>query len=119
MIRRMPLDAAFFRELETRLHRRAVRNSLEEVAELLADDFVEFGSSGRFYDKAQAIAALSTDEGEAPKVYDFAIKAVAPDVVLVTYRSGRGDQFGWRSSIWRRDDGDWRLIFHQATAAAR
>ena len=119
MIRRMPLDAAFFRELETHLHRRAVRNSLEEVAELLADDFVEFGSSGRVYDKAQAIAALSTDEGEAPKVHDFAIKALASAVVLVTYRSGRGDQFAWRSSIWRRDDGKWRLTFHQATAAAR
>ena len=119
MIKRMSFDAAFFRELETCLHRRAIRNSPEKVAELLADDFVEFGSSGLVYDKTQAIAALSTDEGEAPQVHDFAIKVLALDVVLVTYRSGRGDQFAWRSSIWRRDDGKWCLTFHQATATAR
>jgi hypothetical protein len=118
MIERMSFDAAFFRELETRLHHRDVRNSPEKVAELLADDFVEFGCSGRVYNKAQVIAALSTDESEAPNVHDFAIKTLTPDVLLVTYRSGRGDQFAWRSSIWRRGDGKWCLTFHQATAGA-
>ena len=40
---------ALFFDLETRLHRRAVRNSPEAVAALLADDFVEFGLSGRVH----------------------------------------------------------------------
>ena len=117
MISHMFPDLAFFRELEARLHRRAVRNSPETVAALLADDFLEFGKSGRVYDKAQAIAALSADDIDAPEVHDFTARSLAPDVVLVTYRSGRAEQFAWRSSIWRRSDGDWRLTFHQGTMA--
>jgi hypothetical protein len=54
----MPDDTdrlAFFRDLETSLHRRSVRNSPDAVAALLTDDFVEFGRSGRVYDKLRTV----------------------------------------------------------------
>ena len=50
--------AALLRELEERLLRAEVRRSPAVVAELLADEFVEFGSSGRVFDKQQMIDAL-------------------------------------------------------------
>jgi len=103
---------AFFRELETSLHRRSVRNSPAAVSALLDEEFVEFGKSGRAYDRRLTIEALRGDDSEfVPEVRDFR--------VLVTYRSGRGDVFALRCSIWRLNAGKWRMTFHQGTAIPR
>jgi hypothetical protein len=113
-------ELAFFRALETSLQRRAVRNSPEAVAALLTDDFTEFGKSGRIYDKRRTVELLRGDDSDlVPEVRDFEMRVLAPDVVLVTYRSGRGDLYTLRSSIWLRRAGKWRMTFHQGTAAAR
>jgi len=111
---------AFFRELETSLHRRSVRNSPAAVSALLDETFVEFGKSGRVYDKRLTIELLRTDDSDlTPEVRDFQVRPLSADVVLVTYRSGRGDVFALRSSIWRLSDGKWRMAFHQGTATPR
>ena len=115
----MPDDTdrlAFFRDLETSLHRRSVRNSPDAVAALLSDDFVEFGRSGRVYDKLRTVELLSGDDNELmPEVRDFQVRPLSHYVVLVTYRSG----FALRSSIWRLSAGKWRMAFHQGTATNR
>ena len=57
----MEADAALadlLRRLEVRLLQSDVRRSPTAVADLLADEFVEFGSSGRVFDKAQSIDPL-------------------------------------------------------------
>jgi len=111
---------AFFRELETSLHRRSVRNSPDKVSALLDDDFVEFGKSGRTYDKQATVELLRGDDSDlVPEVRDFQVRQLAPNVVLVTYRSGRGEVFALRSSIWLLSAGNWRMTFHQGTDAAR
>ena|SRR5437016_1219558 len=119
----MPDDAdrrAFFLDLETSLHRRSVRNSPDRVAALLTDDFVEFGRSGRAYDKLRTIELLSGDDNELmPEVRDFQLRSLSHNIVLVTYRSGRGEHFALRSSIWQLNGGKWRMTFHQGTATAR
>lgn len=118
-------DTEFFRRLEQTLHRPEVRRSPDAVRTLLADDFIEFGSSGRVYDKASIIEAL-TDEPMAeaalvPDVHDFAARTISPDHVLVTYRSSRPRSDGTvarttlRSSIWKLIDGQWQMLFHQGT----
>jgi len=109
---------SFFQELETSLHRRSVRNSPLAVAALLDDDFIEFGKSGRVYDKRRTIELLRDDDSDfMPEVRDFQIRRLSANVVLVTYRSGRGDIFDLRSSIWRLSSGKWRMTFHQGTAS--
>ena len=108
---------ALFFDLETRLHRRAVRNSPEAVAALLADDFVEFGVSGRINDKAATIGLLRVDDDNGPvEVKGFVVRQLSPTVVLVTYTAI------WprrvvvlRSSIWSLNDGAWQMTFHQGT----
>lgn len=98
------------------------RASPEAVAELLADDFVEFARSGGIYDRDQAIAALA---GEGPaharKAFDFKMSLLGEGVALLTYRSTRQsaadleEQHALRSSIWMRVGGRWRMRFHQGT----
>lgn len=46
------------RLLEERLLEPKVRKSKKELEVLLADDFIEFGSSGRMYNKQQVIDGL-------------------------------------------------------------
>ncbi|MCM5557734.1 DUF4440 domain-containing protein [Pleomorphomonas sp. JP5] len=118
-------DADFFRILEQKLHRPEVRRSPDTVHALLADDFTEFGSSGRVYDKASIIEALVEESiaeaALAPDVHDFTARPIASDVVLVTYRSSRHLPGGaaarvtLRSSIWKLIDGRWQMLFHQGT----
>ncbi len=114
------------RLLEEKLHRPEMRQSPHAVAELLAEGFVEFGSSGTIYDDREELIALLTEEGAAqasPPVIacDYAFRSISPDVVLVTYRTIRtidetsAPRHVLRSSIWQRIDDRWQMIFHQGT----
>ena len=112
-------DTAYFFELETSLHKKQVRNSSDSTAALLADVFIEFGSSGRVWSKASIIESMRREElDQQITVEDFAARELAPDVVLVTYISKKDAGSALRSSIWKRLDGKWQLIFHQGTRRA-
>jgi hypothetical protein len=118
-------DAGYFFELETSLHRKQIRNSADATSELLADAFIEFGSSGRVFNKSSIIVESMRTEtlDQQITVEDFAAQELAPDVVLVTYISKKvaGDQLAvstLRSSIWKRFDGKWQMIFHQGTKSS-
>jgi hypothetical protein len=113
---------AHLRQLEESLLDPAVRRDSELVASLLADDFIEFGSSGRSFDKASIIEELKNEPARpASLLSDFAARPLSPDVMLVTYRSTRRSPLGettaqaQRSSIWVQRDGRWQLTFHQGT----
>lgn len=121
-----PKDFEEIRLLEEKLHRPEIRQSPEAVAELLAEGFAEFGSSGTIYDnRDDLIARLAEEKAEAtlPPVVacDYAFRLISPDAVLLTYRSIRTvkqdspARHVLRSSIWQRIDGRWQMIFHQGT----
>ncbi|HMH14589.1 MAG TPA: nuclear transport factor 2 family protein [Edaphobacter sp.] len=98
------------------------RRNPEQVSTLLADDFLEFGSSGRTFDKDAILEELRNEPPRpASLLSDFAIRPLAPDVMLVTYRTTRHDSSGQithhvqRSSIWINRNGTWQITFHQGT----
>jgi hypothetical protein len=102
-------------ELETSLHKKEVRSSPAAVAALLADDFIEFGSSGRVYNKMAVIELLRTEAVAADQkitVEKFVVRELSPNVALVTYLFSKSTL---RSSIWRLSDSRWQMIFHQGT----
>ncbi len=109
------------RRLEERLQQADMRKSAKDVAELLADDFVEIGSSGRIFDKQATIDGLQHESPAEISLTDYQARILAPDVVLVTYRAVRSASASaqttqsLRSSIWKRLDGRWQLVFHQGT----
>jgi hypothetical protein len=100
-----------------------VRASRDRLNELIADDFIEFGRSGRTYDKITLLAALAQESGAdpAPTVTDFQARFEADTVVLITYRSTRASgsppTVTNRSSLWRLRDERWQMTFHQGTPA--
>jgi hypothetical protein len=115
----------FLRQLEERLLQPEVRRSAADVAELLADEFIEFGSSGRVFNKQQIIESLQHEEPARRSMAEFRSTLLAPGVILTTYRvvrlnpSGARPTSSLRSSIWRLQDGRWKLVFHQGTPAAQ
>ncbi|MGV8934881.1 MAG: DUF4440 domain-containing protein [Gallionellaceae bacterium] len=107
-------------DLELSLLQASVRSSAR-VAELLAEDFVEFGSSGKIYNKAQSIALLQAEKSYEFTVSQFSVKLLAPDFALLTYRAHRHSEPALntlRSSIWVQRQGRWQIVFHQGTPGA-
>jgi hypothetical protein len=110
------------KSLEESLLDSAVRKNSELVSSLLADDFLEFGSSGRIFNKATILEELCNEPPRpTPLLSDFAIRPLAPEAMLVTYRTTRLDFSGQithqaqRSSIWINRNGTWQITFHQGT----
>jgi len=99
----------------------AVRRDRARVAALLAEDFVEFGASGRVWTREQILELLATESYQPPAIEDFKCDWIVEGVVLLTYRTVRTDvcldlrQEVLRSSLWRRESGQWRMRFHQGT----
>ena len=114
-------DDAFFRELEESLLRPEIRSSPSAVDRLLADEFVEFGSSGRVYGRRVVVEALRNEPPVDRTLRDLRVRPLADGVVLLTYRSSRRDASGerqfLRSSVWKNVGGQWRMVFHQGTPA--
>jgi hypothetical protein len=112
---------AQIRYLEERLLQPDVRKIAADVAALLAAEFIEFGSSGQIFDREQIISALQHEPPMHWSLTNFKTSQLASDVVLATYMATRYSStaeppvYSLRSSIWKRIDGQWRIIFHQGT----
>jgi hypothetical protein len=112
------------RELEQSLLDSSTRKNAQFVSSLLADDFREFGCSGRIYSKAEIIAALQAESETRISMREFEARSLAGDAALVTYistklESGKAPNEALRSSIWALRGGQWRIVFHQGTMLPR
>jgi hypothetical protein len=106
--------------LEETLLRPEIRRSRAEMSALLADDFIEYGRSGRIYDKAAILDTVDNPfEGEL-SLHGFSARALAPSVALVRYatvlrHADENESHSLRCSIWSRTEQGWRIMFHQGT----
>lgn len=112
--------AEILRELEQSLLESSNRKNAEKVSSLLADDFREFGSSGRVYSKPEIVAALQEKSELRISLRNFEARMLAGDIALITYIStkvgpGSSPIEALRSSIWALRDGQWKMLFHQGT----
>lgn len=102
--------------LEESLWRPETRFDRRYMDGVLTPDFLEFGRSGRRYDRA-GVLDMTGGHLDA-RLSELTVTLLAPDVALVTYVSEvRGDEVlrAQRSSVWLRQGGSWRLRFHQGT----
>ena len=114
--------SAELRRLEESLLDSAVRHDADRMRELLAEDFLEFGSSGRVWTRKSIIDLLATEVNFLPPaIEEFQCSFLSENVALVTYHTVRNDArtgerlASLRSSIWVRQEGEWRMRFHQGT----
>lgn len=108
------------RTLEEDLWRRETRFDNQYMERVFAEDFFEFGRSGRIYTRRESLSHEPQDINAILPLTNFEIRLLTPDVAQVTYESrvisGGVETRGNRSSIWTRSGGTWVLRFHQGTA---
>jgi hypothetical protein len=108
-------------DLERELLEPATRQSTQRLLELVADDFLEFGESGKRCRKSDLLRVLPETTPSVYVIEEFSIIPLAVDIVLATYRLRKGESDGdashWslRSSIWQRREHRWQIVFHQGT----
>ena len=108
-------------ELEEKLLNPEIRKSVKEIDELLADEFIEFGSTGKIYNKQQVIESLTNELPAERNIFDFNVVLLSVDTALAMYKViSKNPQTNeikdsLRSSIWKKYDGSWKMLFHQGT----
>ena len=65
-------------QLEEQLLQPGDRHSVQTLDALLADEFLEFGSSGRTYDKQQILESLPNEIPVPRTLKDFNTRTLAP-----------------------------------------
>ena len=118
--------------LENFLFDPVARRDIAAVSALLAEEFREFGSSGRIYTKLDILAELSTEQPVVISLTDFICQLTSPTTALVTYKSlssheNRTPTQALRSSVWvlrapakvyshtPNEQATWQMLFHQGT----
>jgi hypothetical protein len=112
--------AAHLFHLEQQLLEPSTRRDAAALTSLLAEDFREFGSSGRIYTRRQIIDALAAESPRTVTLSDPLCQQLAEDIALLTYRSTRtialkAASHTLRSSLWVYRDNRWQMLFHQGT----
>ncbi len=91
-----------------------------EYEALTAPDFAEVGASGRRYDREEiwAVLAQRLASGEPEPAFELtqaAVRRLAPHAWVLTYHLRFGGRRSRRASVWEREDGRWRVVYHQGT----
>ncbi|MDQ2835654.1 MAG: DUF4440 domain-containing protein [Acidobacteriota bacterium] len=85
---------------------------------LFAEEYKEFCTSGRIFNRQQTIDVLLTSAPRAATILHFYTTQLAETAVLATYRATTSNASSHRSSLWVFRDDRWQLIFHQGTIAS-
>lgn len=93
----------------------------QDIENQMCDEFWEVGASGNVYTKQDVIETLlkrynDPDYQDIWEAKDFELIKIAPDNYLLTYILIQDKiRVTRRSTIWRRINGDWKLLYHQGT----
>lgn len=92
------------------------------VNELLTPDFEEISASGQVIGRDAVIAWLrAKDNDQRWQFSNFQLQVLSHDLVLAKYHAQQmkpeksASLGSLRSSIWRKHNDTWQMVFHQAT----
>ncbi len=112
-------DRETLERLEVALWREESRFDLQQMNELIADDFIEVGRSGRVYQRQDTLAMSRQPIEAILPLPNFHVRLLGENIAQVTYDSAVTHEgiveYARRSSIWSRSIAGWVLRFHQGT----
>jgi hypothetical protein len=112
-------DREILERLEDELWREETRFDLQRMNELIADDFFEFGRSGRVYHRQDTLKIEPQKIAAILPLPEFHARLLDENTAQVTYHSAVTYdgivEYARRSSIWSRSIDGWVLRFHQGT----
>jgi hypothetical protein len=105
--------------LEESMWRQESRFDLAFQEQHFAEDFVEFGRSGRTYTREQVIRTDASPIKAKLPLSNLKLRVLDVKTVQITYDSeatyGGEVEYAHRSSIWSLTEGGWVMRFHQGT----
>lgn len=112
------------RAREPIFHRPEFGTTRADFERMTASDFHEVGASGRRYTREYILDTLEerhrTPQHEDLILSDFRCQHLAGETYLVTYSLLQPpNRYTQRATIWRREDGEWKIVFHQGTILNR
>ncbi|OYW13610.1 MAG: hypothetical protein B7X02_01810 [Rhodospirillales bacterium 12-54-5] len=112
-------DFQLLKNLEEKLWIAEYRFNREWIESIFADDFFEYGRSGRIYSREQCLNVAPQRIDAIMPLPDFTMRYLSMDIVQTTYKSivTYADELEYanRSSIWEKTAEGWKLKFHQGT----
>lgn len=112
-------DRETLRHLEEELWREETRFDSVRMNELIANDFFEFGRSGRVYQRKDTLEIAHQKIEAVLPLPEFRVRLIDENVAQVTYNSEVTYdgivEYARRSSLWSRTARGWKLRFHQGT----
>jgi hypothetical protein len=93
----------------------------QDIENQMCDEFWEVGASGNVYTKKDVIETLlerynDPDHQDIWEAKNFKLTKIAPDNYLLTYvLIQEKTRVTRRSTIWRKKNGDWKILYHQGT----
>ncbi|MBN1072089.1 DUF4440 domain-containing protein [Clostridium botulinum] len=114
-------------EAETDLLKSEIRKSSEKINQILANDFIEFSSSGKeYYYKNGYVFQDEMDNTQFNwEIVNFRIKELSSDCILSMYKLIKHNEidenkkYSLRRSIWKYTNGKWKMFFHQGTITSK
>lgn len=103
-------------------HQREFGTNREDLLKMTADDFWEIGASGKIYGRDFVIETL-LERYKAPEpddwsCTDFSIRPLAENLYQLNYVLQQPDRRTRRTTLWRKKDEVWQIVFHQGTVMA-
>jgi hypothetical protein len=116
--------AAVLEELRARepiFHRPELGTTRADFEVMTDPAFWEVGASGRRYSRDLVLSELEKRHATGVpeddcKAEDFRCQQLAADTYLLTYTLFQGERVTRRSTIWRRAEEGWKIVYHQGTA---
>lgn len=95
-------------------------NTREDYEQQTVEDYWEVGASGTIYTREGIWPVLDAryndpDFRDEWTTHDFRCRQVGPDTYLLTYLLELDNRITRRSTVWRRTNGVWQVLYHQGT----
>ena len=93
--------------------------SREDFESMTEESFWEVGASGKRYSREHILDILeerfANPHEDIWKTEDFQCQEIALDNYLLTYTLLQGKRITRRTTIWRRCNNNWKIVYHQGT----
>jgi hypothetical protein len=118
-----PLLLGILEELKARepiFHRPEFGTTRADYESMMDADFWEIGASGRRYTREYVLAELEKRQQHPVEdiweTSEFHCSKLAPDLYLLTYTLIQNKiRKTRRTTLWRRTEVGWKIVFHQGT----
>lgn len=94
--------------------------SKKDILNMMCNEFWEVGASGAVYTRKDVLKTLLERYSDPNyidiwKTKDFELMELGPNTYLITYVLLQGKRITRRATIWRNEDGHWKILYHQGT----